>query len=101
MAPYSPGTRNAPDENFSESRCKPIRWRRFATTPLAIFLLVFVVISNFNDSEETQNVNLLSTEKLNCSGINFEKLSYGKSILYIQGNPPLLLLRNIFICNFR
>ena len=30
MAPYSPGTRILADGNFSESRCKLTRWRRFA-----------------------------------------------------------------------
>ena len=82
MAPYSPGIRNSPDGNFSETKCTSVRWRRFATMPLAMFLLVFIVISNVNDSEEIQNVNLSSAEKLNCSGMNFEKLNNRKSSSY-------------------
>ena len=100
MAPYSPGTRTLPDENFSEIRCKLTRWRRFATTPLAMFFLVFIVMSNVNHSEETQNVNLLSEEKLNCSGMNFEKVNCRK-ILVLYRNLQLQLFRNIFIWIFR
>lgn len=74
MAPYSPGIRNSSDGNFSETKCNLVRWRRFASMPLAMFLLVFIVISNVNDSEETQHVHLSSAEKLNCSGMNLEKI---------------------------
>ena len=100
MAPYSPGTRTLPDGNFSEGRCKLTRWRRFATTPLAMFFLVFIVMSNVNHSEGTQNVNLLSEEKLNCSGMNFEKVKCRK-ILIIYRSLELQLFRNIFIWIFR
>ena len=67
MAPYSPGILTSSHGDFTEEKIKLVRWK-FAITPFAAFLFLFIVINIVIGSEEMPKVDQLETKKLNCSG---------------------------------
>ena len=72
MAPYSPGNFTSLDRNTSRSKVKFAKWRTITTQLFATFLVIFKIIDGSYSSDEQPHDDQLSTEKLNCSGMNID-----------------------------